>query len=106
MQKMVEEPSPENGDGALRQASLRPPRVLVEGGVLLLLPQALLQVFEPRRFAFGEPRFRAVFLPQLLAALRQLLGHGLPQAPEVPRHGLLRKAGVRRRRAEPHYHVE
>lgn len=110
VEEVFEEPSPEDGDGALGEAALGAPRLLlhdphvVEGA---LLPEALVDGPQPRRLPLGQPRPRAgVLLPQRLARPPQLRRDRVLEAPEVPRHGLLRQRRVRRRRPEPHHRVE
>lgn len=113
MEEMLEEPSSEDVDGTLRQATLRPPRLLLHHPHRLvvrpLLPEALLQHLQPGRLSFrqtGAPAAAAVLLAEDLAAVPQLGGYRVLQAPEVPRHGLLGQGGVRDGGAETHHQVE
>lgn len=110
VQEVLEEPGSEDVDGAFGEAALGPPGLLlhhshvVEGA---LLPEALVDGAQPRGLALGEPGAGAgVLLPEQLARGPQLRRDGVLEAPEVPRHGLLRQRRVRRRRAEPHHRVE
>lgn len=110
MQEMLEEPRAQYVDGPLRQSPLRPPGLLLHHAHLVespLLPQALVKQLEPRRLTLGYAgAARAILLAQQLAAVLQLGGDRVLQAPEVPRHGFLRKGGVRDCRSVAHHEVE
>lgn len=113
VEEVFEEPGSEDGDGALRQAALGPPRVVVDGARVLerpLLPQALVQHLEPGRVALGGARRRtswaAVPLPHGLPQSAHLRHQRVPQAPEVPRHGPQRQPRVHLRRAGSGHRLE
>jgi len=117
VEEVLEEPGTEDGDGALRQAALGSPGVVLDGAGVLerpLLPQALVQHLEPRRVALGGARRRrrrrrtrsAVPLPHGLPQRADLRHQRVPQAPEVPRHGAQRQPCVHLRRAGSGHRLE
>lgn len=110
MKEVLEEPGSKNADRTLGKSSLRPPWLLLHHAHLMerpLLPQALLQKSKPRSLPLRDPRYPPdVLLSQNLAGYLQLADDGVPQASEMPGHGLLRKAGVGYRRTNPQHRVE
>ena len=116
MQEVFEQPGPEDGDGALRQPSLRSPRLALENAGLVrpVLPQALVEHPQPgRRLPLvghpGRPRGAAavgVLLAERPAHRLQLRRHPVPQAPEVLGYRPRRQPRVRRRRPLPGHRLE
>ena len=64
VKEVLEEPTPQDADGALRQSALRPPGFLLHHSHLtegLLLPQALVEHPEPGGVSLGDPRAARTF---------------------------------------------
>lgn len=89
MEKVLEEPSPENRNGSLRKATLWPPWMSFHHVHLLecpLLSQCLFNDSKPRCFALCCARWNWIFLSQEFSCCMNLLQNPILQTSEMFRH--------------------
>ncbi|BAT12782.1 Os11g0158666, partial [Oryza sativa Japonica Group] len=107
--EVFEEPSPEDGDGALGEAALGAPRAALHHAQLLqraLLPELVVDVPEPGPHRAAASAVGVDGLPQRPARRPHLPRDRVPQAPELPRDGPQRQRRVRPRRPAPRHRLE